>query len=124
MIFAGLALSKVILPLVIVGAVVGGVWSYGQSRYAAGQLSEQAKHRDAVDEANMRANQAGHRYEEWKLRQKARVVIRIKEVERALETAPDWRDTAVPDSVRRPLETDAAPNPTVPDGSVPAVSAP
>jgi len=40
--------------------------------------------RSAIDEANMRAAQAGHRYGEWKVRQAPSIVTITNEVSRAL----------------------------------------
>ena len=125
MIFAGWSLAaRILAPLIVLAAIGAAVWSYGSSRYTAGREAERAEQRDAVDDANMRAAQAGHRYEEWKLRQSARVIVRIKEVDRALDAAPDWRDAAVPDSVRDAVETDPEPDPGGADSAVPAVRAP
>ena len=56
--------------------------------------------RAAVDEANMRAAQAGHRYEEWKALQEPKVVVLERKVERVLEKHPEWAGARVPDGVR------------------------
>jgi hypothetical protein len=88
------------------------VWGYGVRHYRAGVESGRADVREewcgAIDEATMRAAQAGHLYEEWKTRQAPRVVTITREVSRALEAAHDWRDARLPAGVRDAIERAAA----------------
>lgn len=76
--------------------------------------------REAQRMAQARANDAATRYEVWKAAQRPRIVTVIKEVDRALQAAPDWASQPLPDSVRdainsaRTLDPAAKPEPTVP----------
>lgn len=94
-------------------ATVGATgYMKGDANGAARVQGRWDKQRDAdaqaVNEANMRAAQAGHRYEEFKARQQPRIVTRTVEVERVLETDRVWSDAHVPDGVRKQLEAATA----------------
>ena len=124
--------ARILAPLVLLALAAAAVWGYGARQYRAGVEAGRAdvreEWRDEIDEANMRAAQAGHRYEEWKMRQAPRVVTITKEVSRALDAAPDWRDARLPDGVRDALERAAAqlaagePDPAVPEVPAAAVA--
>ena len=104
--------ARILAPLMLLALAAAAVWGYGARQYRAGVEAGRAdvreEWRDEIDGANMRAAQAGHRYEEWKMRQAPRVVTITKEVSRALDAAPDWRDARLPDGVRDALERAAA----------------
>lgn len=108
-------LARFAVPLIVVGVVAGGIWGYGHSHYKAGERAvekawekERGEQAAKIEEANMRANQAAFRYEEWKMRQKPRIVTRTVEVERVLQNEPVWSTAAVPDSVRKSIEAATA----------------
>jgi hypothetical protein len=104
--------ARILVPLLLLALVAAAVWGYGVRERRVGREEGRSEAREewrsAIDEANMRAAQAGHRYEEWKMRQAPRLVTITKEVSRALEAAPDWRDARLPDGVRDALERAAA----------------
>lgn len=113
MIFAGWSLvARVAAPLIVLGVLAAGVWAYGHRQYRAGLDAGKAEVKQewaaAIDEANMRAAQAGHRYEEWKLLQRPKVITRTVEVERAIEADPSWAAARLPDGVRQSIEAAAA----------------
>lgn len=62
----------------------------------------------AVNEASMRAAQAAHRYQEWRLLQLPKIVTRTVEVDRVIQADPVWSGAAVPERVRQQLEAAAA----------------
>lgn len=94
--------------------------SWAQAAHVRAVAEIRQAHQSAIDESQMRANQAAHRYEEWKAAQRPRIVTVIKEVDRALQTNAAWAAEPLPVSVRdaieaaRALDSTAKPEPTVP----------
>lgn len=86
--------------------------------------AQQVKDRKAIDDANIAAQAAAELYEEAKATQRTRTIVVTKEVTRALETAPAWRDAAVPDGVRASLAAASAePAASQPDRAMPSTGA-
>jgi len=98
-----------ILALVGIVATVGATgWLKGASHVRAQWELQRQADVAAINEANMRAAQAGHRYEEWKAAQRPRIITRTVEVERVLETDRVWSAAPLPDGVRQQLEAATA----------------
>lgn len=108
------------------GYVVAGIQTVRLASEQAAHVSEVAEIRQAqqaaIDEAQMRANQAALRYEEWKAAQRPRIVTVIKEVDRALQTNPSWAAEPIPASVRDAIEAARTLDPTAqPESALPPV---
>lgn len=104
----------ILIWLAVAGAILGGTFAMGHKAGRSGAEAELANQRQQwalnIIAANERADRAALDYEQWKLKQKPRVVTIVKEVERVL-TAPeavDWSNTRVPDVVQHALATAAA----------------
>jgi len=94
--------------------------SHGRAVVQAEWDADTAKNRKAVDDANIAAQAAAELYEEAKAAQHTRVITVTREVSHALETAPSWRDGAIPDGVRLSLAAASAdPAASQPDRAVP-----
>ena len=122
-------LSRFWRPLVgilLIGAVVGFVFVQGHKRGLAKGRAELDAYRVEVGtrilEANAKADQAAQDFETWKRNQRPRVITVIKEVDRAIEAAPEWSRVDLPGGVRDALTAAvAAVNaPGESDGAVPA----
>ena len=95
-------------------------WDAGAARVEKAWEKERKEREALIEEANMRANQAALRYEEWKLRQQPKVVTIVKEVTRALEINREWSSAPIPDGVRLAIEAIPADiGATKPDGGLP-----
>lgn len=119
------SLQTTSLGVALAAAVAwGGLQTMRLAREQSAHVSEVAEIRQAqqsaIDEAQMRANQAALRYEEWKTAQRPRIVTVIKEVDRALQTNSSWAAEPIPVSVRdaieaaRTLGATAQPEPALP----------
>ncbi len=108
------------------GFALAGVQTVRLSWEQAAHVREVAaihdNQREAQRMAQARANNAATRYEQWKAAQRPRIVTVIKEVDRALQTSPDWATQPLPDSVRDAINSartlDAT---TEPESTLPAV---
>lgn len=108
------------------GFVVAGVQTLRLANEKAAHVRDvsaiQRAQQDAVNEAQMRANQAAHRYEEWKMRQRPKIIRIAKEVENAIQANPNWATQPLPDSVRDAIQAAGTDNTTTkPDSALPAV---
>jgi hypothetical protein len=108
------------------GYVVAGIQTVRLAREQAAHLSEVAEirqaQRQAVDEAQMRANQAAIRYEEWKAAQRPKIITVVKEVDRALQTNSAWATEPIPVSVRDAIEAARTLDATAkPESALPAL---
>jgi hypothetical protein len=105
-----------LLPVWAWGLVLAGIlatagatgWIKGAAHVRAQWEQQRQADLAAINEANMRAAQAGHRYEEWKAAQRPRIITRTVEVERVLQADPVWSSAPLPDGVRQQLEAAAA----------------
>lgn len=82
-----------------IGLVVAssGATFYVSSLYYKEQLQKQKdSYQVKIDIANIAANQAAFRYEEWKSKQETTNNAVNKEVEHAIESNPNWSNTKLP----------------------------
>jgi hypothetical protein len=117
---AGLAL--VVAGLLGWRAIENRLEQAGAERERAKWTAQAEKDRQAIEQQNLLANRRAIRYEEEKATRRERVVVVTKEVTRAIDAAPAWRDAALPDGVRGALAaaaaTAAAPAASEPAGDV------
>jgi hypothetical protein len=118
---------RYIAVVLVLAAVIGFVYAKGhKAGLAAGRAELEAFRQEVgarILEANQRAEQAAADFEEWKRKQRPKVITVVKEVDRVIEANPEWSRTALPDGVRDALTAAAAElGAGEPAGALPAVS--
>lgn len=118
-----------LVVLLLTLAVIGFFYAKGHKAGLAKGRAELAAFQLEVGgrilEANAQADRAAQDFEAWKRSHRPKVITIIKEVDRAIETAPEWSRAALPDGVRDALNraaAAAADDPGEPARAVPPVS--
>jgi hypothetical protein len=121
--------AKALAALLFMAALVGaGAW--GGSRVTAGGYEARIAKMEtdkaaAILKHQERADEAAARYEEWKAARAPRVAEAKRGFDHAVQAAPDWNRTAVPDGMRNAIDAAiaAATGSGEPAPAVPAVGA-
>jgi hypothetical protein len=108
------------------GFVAAGVQTLRLASSRASHIRDvsaiQQAQQNAINEAQMRANQAAHRYEEWKMLQRPKIIRITKEVDNAIQANPNWSTQPLPDSVRDAIQAAGTDDATTkPEPAMPAV---
>lgn len=115
-----LGIGAAVLALLTGGAYIKGHRDGTESEHAKAIVRENELN-EKINAANVEANKAGMRYEEWKSRQQPKIVYVKQKVKDALQTNPDWSVQPIPDGVRDAIAAAAAALvPAEPASGVPA----